>query len=437
MNRLLAAVFVTTITAPIVLFGLGVRPAVDENRAAADVARPNYNDLRDASWFAEIDQAFVDRLPLRDVAIDVDREIDERLFDSPTNDAVVAGQDGWQFLPASIDQPCLTDDELVQIEDEIRRGAAIAALAGIRLRVLFAPDKAAVVGALGCPTTNAERISRLASPVLISGYTALQAAPEPASELFFKTDSHWKSLGASYAARALIEDLFPGGWLPLELSWTRDYATDLSLLLGDQITEPEPIVRPTADGRVLDFGSEPVKYADGSEVPNLNATETVVAGGSTLAGHTVFLHDSFGWAMIGNLTPYFERSTVVRNNLLVNDYMHSVLATADTLVIERVQRSFAVGMIDFPLSTGLAESLLDRLPSTPLPGGTTLVEPKPGVDRYLVFTSRSTRSTLGVGDAEIEFTAANRRQAVHLTEPLELSDAAGFTVAVVDVVSDQ
>ena len=65
-----------------------------------------------------------------------------------------------------------------------------------------------------------------------------------------------------------------------------------------------------------------------------------------------------------------------------------------------------------------------------------IVEPKPGVDRYLVFTSRSDRSTLRVGDAEIEFTAANRRQAVHLTEPLELSDAAGFTVAVVDVASD-
>ncbi len=440
MTRLLAALFGLAIATPLVLFAFGVRPEVDENRDLADVDPPELAGIWDASWFESVDQAFVDRLPLRDTAIELDREIDGTLFGMQSTDEVVVGAEGWRFLLSALDQPCLTSEQLDDLANEITRASAVTRAAGTDLHILLAPDKASIVdpalsGSLGCPQSNAAAISDLVPDVLISGYTALISTSEADGDLYFKTDSHWKSLGASYAAAALIDRILPRGWVPPIEVRTRDYETDLSRLLGNQETEIEPIVRATLEDRVVTTGSAPVLNPDGSEVPNLSSTRSHVEGGTVLPGQTVILHDSFGWALAGNLMPYFEDTTLVPRTLLVNDYNQVLLADTDTLIIERVQRSFLVDMLNFPLASSLVESLLDRLAAAPLTDRSTVIEPGgPGIDRYAVVSIAAERGRVRIGDEELEFTPANRRQAVHVDEPIavDISDN-GVTVMIVDI----
>ena len=270
MPRLLAIIFRLALMTPHVRFARGVRPVLGENREPTDVAEPSV----DAGRFESLDHAPVNRLRLRDAAVDADRELDAALFGPQSSGSVIVASDGWRFVPTAFDR---------------ERPPALA-------------DRS-------------------------------------------------------------IE------------------------------TVPSAVVDP-----------------DDNAIPNLPATNSSLACDETLAGNTVVLHDSVGWAPLGNLAPPFERSTFLGRNLLINDFPEALPARANTL--DSVQRSFHRGSVEFPLAAGLAETLFDHLPSAEIGPDTGSIEPRPDHDRDLVVVKPSAAGTLVVYDGALEFSAANRPQEV-------------------------
>lgn len=373
IRLLFAAVAILFFVTPIALRAVEVRAPEFENRRLA--AAPRIAD--GWNFFDEATRFLIDRMPLRYQAVRANTWIDLHIFNTtpvygldglggvthdlalpftgrPAQDRasltagaaagrstakqtqppatasqVITGRDGWLFLQGVFNRACTP---FVSFEFAASRWEELLRVirdSGRRVELLVAPDKSTIYPeyvAADTPDLLCALHGTAALWSVIESRSAVQAgivglrkpllaAKRPTHDLlYYRTDSHWNSVGSL----TFVESTLPAlsrtvRVLPAEIVNTgyARYSGDLLALLGEKGSEQAP-------GRTI-------KRA---------------AGAPVVPGRTVVVGDSYADAAMSQVSPYFASIGLL---YWVNNSPQQIadgIAGSRNVVLETVEREF-------------------------------------------------------------------------------------------------
>jgi len=255
-DALLVLAFALLLALPLVGTFAGLdRSGLDERRALSPLPGLPRNLAELATFPAQFESWQRDHFGFRSLHIYWVSKLQLSLFNLSASELVVVGKDGWLFHTNDVSghQPgfVLPDGTretwralLISWNDRLARR-------GIRFFLMIAPDKSDLLpemlpdrlAARSLQSPYDQLIASLPERVgLIDLRRAMRASGE---QLYFKTDHHWNSAGALFAARALLAAV--GGPVPLRSDYGVKQLTpsggDLARALGLQADLREPDFR--------------------------------------------------------------------------------------------------------------------------------------------------------------------------------------------------
>ncbi len=261
---------------------------------------------------------------------------------------VVGGLDGQVFFGPDYDTACADG---AKFESGLRRLARLAKLiesTGRRVVLTVAPNKTSVYGNqidwAGLPhgectelglAQQDEALDTFKYPSFLPMRRALAKDPR---QMYWKTDSHWTSVGASVYAGRLATKLDKRLGRKQRYAMTeQEFQGDLFSLLGI----PQPETAPAA----VPANNVSVRIGPNDPLVELQQTWTSSPRKKTLPGRTVLVGDSFSYVGLGALRPLFRHGHFVWIHPEMLDYIANSLVEADTVVIEVVQRYVSSSVI--------------------------------------------------------------------------------------------
>ncbi|WP_181832646.1 alginate O-acetyltransferase AlgX-related protein [Bosea caraganae] len=347
--------FVLMIGVPFV--GLWFEPAANaEQRKLASF--PELQTVRDgARPFTLKLEAFVnDRFGFRKAFLDLQAWLSFYGFGVSSSPRVIAGKDGWLFytedgslsdlLGKTPPDQALTDAWV----SSTKQRAAWLAERGIQYRVVIVPDKHSVYRDKLPPLLRPARKTRLdylmaglaAEPSVIDLRAEMTAKRSFPHDLYFRTDTHWNSLGASVAYSRIMASLdapVAEGEFALALGPSRP--RDLAVMARTESSEAD----------IVPSQGSKATCAPGQVLPplGLDVGAVLAMSAATCPGEqstALIFHDSF----MVSLTPFirqgFERTVFAWTRPSDDLFVRMVEQEKPTVVIEeRVERfmSFAPG----------------------------------------------------------------------------------------------
>lgn len=285
--------------------------------------------------------------------------------------SVVEGRDRWLYSGKDFAFACEPQMELDAIFAGYRRLISILETSGRRVVITVAPDKSTVVPDhlpetyLGkkCSTQRkAELWDRLDRGDLGPQYLDMRRVLEhrqaaDGKPVYFRSDSHWTSVGRVLFAREALNRLSPGLYRDSDLVdiGTRTRSGDLGRQLGDRRED------------TLDFWE--------LHPPGVTSRETAVEesrwkvahyratgppGARLFAPPTVLMGDSFSVESIGAFRPYFADLTFAHRELWPAKRI-PVLRDARVVVVEVVERVFTGDSTSSRGASLLDKDFLDQL----------------------------------------------------------------------------
>lgn len=191
---------------------------IDENRLIKTFPKTlRFTQKGIKKFFSDLDAFFADRMLLRKQAIEAVAGLNEALEDYSDSFKVLQGRDGWLFLgnytPGNLSKLTgLTPPvKRSQSAEKFRRG--LAPYSHLPRFFILAPNKSSVYP---------EKLPGYINPALLRYSTAILPYLEQAGlvvydpsnllvnsknrgRLYYRTDTHWNSLGAAVAAEGFLE----------------------------------------------------------------------------------------------------------------------------------------------------------------------------------------------------------------------------------------
>lgn len=365
-----ALVAFTFVFAAPLLYAAGFRPVAFENRPLATA--PNHDD--GWNFFAELAPWANDHLPARKHAVQANAWIDYYLLGSLPrtasgavgaagaggNDAsgpgsrasaVVQGRNGYLLFRRALDAACSTHLEANM--HKIARVADVIRASGRRVVFTVGPDKASVVGdslpellpGPPCVGSGLVRQRRILDDFDAPGWLPLRAdlqrAHDNGDQVYWKTDTHWNSVGAALFATAIAQQLDPDVATTLELTDTVVRRRgDLFEMVGLPFAEQAPGVVLGTGGEVAEVGDSS-RFDPDRDVYPMNKWRTGPAG-TRIQGRSLLIGDSFTYYALDVLRPLFAEGTFFWTGKSgPTSSLLDQIEAADTVVIESVQRQVA------------------------------------------------------------------------------------------------
>ena len=259
----------------------------------------------------------------------------------------IPGKDGYIYIGADFDTACAFGAHLRPAMTRLSRLANILEKAGKRVFFTVAPNKSVVLkgklptdppqGACSRRGMNvqAKLLDRYKDPRYIPIREALVGAPHP----YWRTDSHWNTIGTTVFAQHLALALDP------TLARQQSYRKTKRTQLGDLSHYVPGVGAETEVARVPNNGVR-TKPTRGSAAydPSLEAVHTELSWTSkpvrrTYPGRTLILGDSFTYVASEALTNLFRRGRFMWVGFQdsIEEYS-SAIKEADTVVFSVVQR---------------------------------------------------------------------------------------------------
>lgn len=197
-----------------------------ENRAAVEC--PTFSFASIEEFPASYEAYYNDHLPFRSQLIRFGSGIEYYLFRNSPNGNVIRGKDGWLFYNSSLDDnpieaykgmDLFTEEELVQIADNLVHTESVLAAQGTEFVLFIAPNKERIYAEkmpdyYGAPAEN-YRAKQLIDYLrentdirIVYPYEELMASKEKLSQqIYYRLDTHWNCIGAYIGCEALAEEL--------------------------------------------------------------------------------------------------------------------------------------------------------------------------------------------------------------------------------------
>ncbi|MBS4754175.1 hypothetical protein KG112_15305 [Nocardioides sp. zg-ZUI104] len=353
---------------PLLALASGVRPTAFENRPLAAAPDPA------AGWRAldALAPWASDHLPGREQAVRAQAWVDYHVLRTlprtvrggPTGDGagpstptVLRGSDGVLYLGEEFDKACADRGRFRAGLKRLARTARLIESSGRRVVFFVGPNKSAVDTAhlpRFLPSAECTRqalaeqnrvLDTFEDPRYLSVRRELADLAAAGEQPYWRTDTHWSTVGSAVLAERLAERLSPRLASRLTLvKGTRARTGDLTLLAGLDFEERSP----TAD---VATGAQ-VQEAPGSEA--FDETKSVygehrwtsVPRTGLVRGRTTIVGDSFVYFGLGNLRPLFATGEFlwVGRPATVPQIIERILAS-DTVVLETVQRALTTSVL--------------------------------------------------------------------------------------------
>jgi alginate O-acetyltransferase complex protein AlgJ len=384
------AVFVLGIAllfAPAIAFVLGQRAEPIENRPLAE--RPGLAD----GWnmFPLATAWATDHLPLRQDAIELNDALIEQLFSQPPAQSggggpvgtggqsasledlfprVIEGKDGWLYYGGDMKAPCLAEQPVSDVVDDLRGLHDLLEASGRRLVVVVASDKSSVlpehlpddVPGEGCAKRRKEEMRRTLAAVP-GGDEWLIDLRDPLLErqradgipIYRQQDTHWTPRGGAVMGQELMARLQPGmtSYDDLVTAGTRDRQGDLATLLGREGVD-------TYDLWELDRAgvTSPEELPPPGAIPLTVHTSTTNA--PLFEPQTLVLGDSFLAASRPVVYPFFANMRLMHTlgGAAHPDRLATEVARAQVVVVEIVERDLVGDPLD--ILSGEVRAALER-----------------------------------------------------------------------------
>lgn len=304
--------------------------------------------LFDAEYRQAWETYLGDKLAIGRYARSANTSIELTIFgDTPSQD-VVAGKDDWLFFAPAI--AALANDATA-----LDAAAASATMLldrleqrGVQARFLPAPHKPSYAAQyLPQYLQDDARLARLnrdalmdalaTDPRVINVFPPMTQASArfQAGQLYYPQDTHWTPLGASIAARAVLDSLAPGLWSEAAFQQTEPltYTPDLLRMQNLQVSIAGTgwaVIRPGVQTQRTETQTR--FYAEARYSSDSDA--------EPLLPPLLLIGDSYAEAVAPLLAPYFEQVTLVRlHRGMTMDALEPALATEPHFVlIEIVER---------------------------------------------------------------------------------------------------
>jgi len=343
--KVLALIFVALIAIPVVVFTFGFRPEPNQNRPPTPLPEITVEGILDRELTPQLDQYLEDSLIIAPTAVAAEAWTDVAIGDNPNPDVTI-GTNGWLYYTLSLDRPCLTPTDLANVVDTLERATQIVESTGRDLIFAIAPDKATIVpdflpDAETCVNENATALANLDGPDnLITVWEEMRTARAKERPIYFRLDTHWTNEGAGVMAEAIIDRLAPDGWSDEAITETVtiDHEGDLTVLLGLPATEENVELGIVIPGSEHTRETRTLLTASGTQYDQVVAVD-FTATNPVVAGRSLVMHDSYGWALTPMLAPYFENAAFIADTNPSGGHMWDDLAAAETIVHVSVQRS--------------------------------------------------------------------------------------------------
>ncbi len=261
---------------------------------------------------------------------------------------VVGGLDGQVFFGPDYDTACADGAKFEKGLRHLARLAKIIERSGKRVVLTVAPNKTSIYGSeidwTSLPHGECTRLGLAQQDQVLDSFDYKSYLPlrralaKDPRQMYWKTDTHWTSVGSSVFAEKLATRLDKR--LGREQRYTltqQQFQGDLYSLLG--IPQPE-----TAEAAVP-AGNVSVQVGPTNPLVELQQTWRSSPRKKTLPGRTVVVGDSYTYVGLTTLRPLFRNGHFVWIQSPNLDYIAQSLVAADTVVIEVVQRYVSSSLI--------------------------------------------------------------------------------------------
>ncbi len=349
---------------------------IGEKRELSSFPEFEWEDVK--NWPEKFEDYFDDNFGFRDEFVTTNSALRYRLL-RVSGKRVLFGKENWLFYnsSAALDQyrgvNRFASSDLIRFMGTIRSRSEWFRSQGVEFLYVAVPNKTTIY-----PEYLPEWIQKIGPSHLdqIQAYLEENGEPFPYldlrdellkakdfSPLFFKTDTHWNTVGAYFAYRAIIDRLkgrFPRlrslGDSDIEVEpWPLDRGLDLAQMLG----VPYLFVEPYNYKLKLKFPSRVVEmrsWVNGREqevAPGLAAAarvETLVTSDAERMPTVLFIRDSFSNSLFPFMNETFSQSHYVSDKGLLfrDDVFHRM--KPDVVVViwaERALNRVGQGKIDF------------------------------------------------------------------------------------------
>jgi len=374
---LTACIGFAVLAAPTVAYSFGIRATPNQNRATTD-----FDDLR-VGWdsLSTLGDFIDDRLPLRSAATDLDSWIDRRVFDEEpafgggASPRVIHGDQGRLFLYDDVTAACSSLATANEDLGRLIRFTDTIVASGRPVTIAVAPNKTTVYSDLlpdefpgrDCLLEYSNELwtyfdSHSGESTWVDLRSELvDARSETLEPLYLPLDSHWNTLGATVASRAIVESIQPGVWddseiVDLEVG---EYSGDLTRLLGESTIDETARVAVDRPGLI----SQTEEVRDSGDINQIDRTRRHSGEGVALIpGRTLILMDSFGVYAIEQLSPWFEEITFFHLNINDADLVAQRIDDADRVVIISAERLTTARFANPPREWSVAQYGTNDIP---------------------------------------------------------------------------
>lgn len=323
------------------------QPAANEVLAGRPSVTTRSGELN-LSFLSDVSDYIADRFAFRQELATAWAGVNAKLLGTSVEEQVILGSDGWLYfsdtLPDYTGQG-MSDTELRYLANDLALMQEYIESQGKHFIFTVAPNKNSIYSE-HMPEYIENRRSesnaaRMGAYLDAAGVNYLDLFDILGNEenLYYKTDTHWNSRGAALAADGLLNMLDRGGdYSTASFAVSEEHRGDLYEMLY-------PAGRATETATV--YGGE-FSYVCESDPNGGNAItiKTSCDGGS---GVLMCWRDSFGIA----LYPYLAQSFVAATFSRSADYNLTLADSADTVIIELVERNLS--------------NILSREPTFPAP----------------------------------------------------------------------
>ena len=265
----------------------------------------------------------------------------------------VPGRDGELYYGPDFDVACGLGSRTADGLRQVTRLARVIEHSGRTVVWTIAPDKTTVVpddlpepmphGA--CDSAGFDMVRRALDGVDDSSFLPLRAKLAGSRhQSYFKTDTHWTTVGGSVFAKAVARRLAPKvARLQSYVFGTEQRVGNLNYFAGNLELETAETAMPTTRVKVRTARTSADQVWGGYPQLTYDYTWNSRPARRTVPGETVVIGDSFTMFALDSLMPLFERGRFLWRGKVGNKTEFRAIKRADTVVIEVNQLLASLG----------------------------------------------------------------------------------------------
>lgn len=356
MRRFVIGVFLLLLVSPFFGWLLDLHVELKENRFPAKAPELALSKLMEREFFPQLERFFDDHFVFRAWLIKTKSWIDYYVFRTPSSPLVHLGTDGWLYFRETLHSyrkdECDARDAMWDLARRLHTLERVLLVSGRQFVFMVAPEKSTIypeyVGLprsrSGCKKSRYDFLLEAFADYPVMNFVRLDTILVQAKkerEVYYRTDTHWNSLGSLIASGALLRHLSPSRWMellpdtkPSTASRIADLAQMLALDFTVTVEDAETVLYRT-----------PVKVEGRKQLmnrrPRLRYTATSTPK-MPLLPRAVFYHDSFGAELTKFILGSFEQLDVYWTyDMLETPEAVEDLRSSRIVVVEVVERNLA------------------------------------------------------------------------------------------------